>query len=109
MLQGTTPTHTFNIPFSVSNIAEVRVIYSQQTDKTNKNSKFAPVFVKTNEDCVMEYKQIKVTLTQEDTFKFDHELPVKIQLRVLTNTNNALASVPRKIGITECLETEVIE
>ena len=109
MLQGTTPTHTFNLPFDASNIAVVRVVYSQQKDKNDKNSKYYPVFVKKNEDCVLENKQVNVTLTQEDTFKFDHELPVKIQLRILTNANNALASVPKKVGVTECLEEVVIE
>ena len=109
MLQGTTPTHIFNAPCDTSTIAIVRVIYSQQKDKTDKNSKFYPIFVKTNDDCVLENKQVKVTLTQEDTFKFDHELPVKIQLRILTNTNEALASIPKKVGVVECLEDVVME
>ena len=30
MIQGTTPTHTFTIPFDVSLIKELKVVYAQQ-------------------------------------------------------------------------------
>lgn len=100
MIVGTTPTHTFNIPFDTSLISKVRVVYSQNDKK---------VLTKTEEDCILENKTVSVTLTQSDTFKFDHKSPVEIQLRLLTNTGIVLGSVPKKIGVTKCLETEVIE
>lgn len=100
MIVGTTPTHTFNIPFDVSNIAMVRVIYAQ-----NNNV----VLTKTNEDCVLEDNTVSVTLTQEDTFLFDHTLPVEIQLRILTVNGTSLGSIPKKVGVTKCLEDVVME
>ena len=100
MLQGTTPTHTFNIPFDTSIISRVRVIYAQ-----NDNV----ILTKTERDCTFGDNTLSVTLTQEDTFLFDHKLPVEIQLRALTPSGSVLASVPKKVGVTKCLETEVIE
>ena len=100
MIVGTTPTHTFNIPFGTSIISRVRVVYSQNDEV---------VLTKTEKDCSFEDNILRVTLTQGDTFKFNHKHPVEIQLRVLTASGSVLASVPKKIGVTKCLETEVIE
>ena len=100
MIAGTTPTHTFNIPFKTSIIYEVRVIYAQ-------NNK--PIVVKTRADCTLEDTQISVTLTQEDTLKFDYKYPVEIQIRILTDTGSALASIPKTVGVTKCLEDGVIK
>ena len=97
MIIGTTPTHIFKTSFDTSLIKKVRVLYSQDD-----------VLILTKEDCIIENNTISVTLTQEDTLKFDHNKEVKIQLRVLTLGNDALATVPRKVGVVECLETEVL-
>ena len=100
MLVGTTPTHTFNVPLLASEIAEVRVLYSQ-------NDKL--LITKNTSDCTIQDKQISVTLTQEDTFLFDAKEFVEIQIRVLTPGGNALGSIPETVGVTKCLSTEVIE
>ena len=100
MLVGTTPTHIFNVPLSASEIAEVRVLYSQ-------NDKL--LVTKTTDDCTIQDEQISVTLTQEDTFLFDADKFVEIQIRVLTPGGNALGSIPETVGLTKCLSTEVIE
>ena len=99
MIQGTTPKHTFNIPFDTSMIDKVRILYAQ-----NDNL----VVVKTKEDCEITDKAIITTLTQEDTFKFDKNTDVEIQIRILTKGGDAPASIPIKVGVTKCLETEVI-
>ena len=100
MIVGTTPKHTFNLPFKTILIAQVRVVYAQNG---------TALFTKTKEHCVLEDSTVSVTLTQEDTFKFDHKSPVEIQLRILTNDGCALASIPKKIPVTKCLEDVVIE
>lgn len=100
MIVGTTPTHTFNVPIDTSSIKVIRVIY-KQGDKV--------VMVKTKDDCTFGDKKVMVKLTQEDTFKFDHKSPVKIQLRILTLDGTALASIPKSVGITECFEDVVME
>lgn len=99
MKRGTTPTHTFVLPFDTSLISEVRIIYVQN-DET--------ILLKKRDDCVLEDKTISVTLTQDDTFKFDAKRLVSIQIRVLTHDNVALASdlFMKKVG--ECLDNEVI-
>lgn len=98
MIIGTTPTHTFKLKnVDTSLIKKARVLYSQDD-----------VLILTKEDCTIEDNTIKVRLTQDDTFKFDHNKNVVIQLRILTTGNDALATVPHKVGVIECLENEVL-
>lgn len=99
LIVGTTPTHTFEVEFDVSLISKVRVLYSQDDEIK---------ITKTQDDCVLKDNIIEVTLTQEDTFKLDHSKNVEIQIRVLTTGNDALSSIPYKVGIIKCLETEVL-
>ena len=100
MIVGTTPTHTFNVPFDTSLISRVEVVYAQ-------NDKM--IFSKQTKDCVLESNRVRVTLNQEDTFKFDHKSPVEIQLWVYPKSGGALASIPKKVGVIKCLKKEVIE
>ena len=100
MIRGTTPTHTFNIPFDSSLVKECRVIYAQNNEV---------LFTKTTKDCVLANKSVKTTLSQEDTFKFDCTKCVQIQLRILTAEGEALASVIEQVGVAKCLSDEVLE
>lgn len=99
MIKGTTPTHTFNIPFDTSLVKVCRIIYAQNDEV---------LFIKTNEDCTLEGSVIKTRLTQEDTFMFDHNKPVQIQLRILTKNGESLSSVINKVGVSNCLGNEVL-
>ena len=99
MIRGTTPTHTFNIPFDTSVIKEVRIIYAQDDIE---------LFTKSTEDCELKDTNIIVTLTQQDTFKFDHKKYVQIQIRILTIYGEVLSSVIDKIGVSQCLSDEVL-
>lgn len=99
MIRGTTPTHTFNIPFDTSAVNEVKIIYAQDDEV---------VLEKRTEDCALEGQTISVTLTQDDTFRFDCKKAVEIQVRVLTAGGNALTSVPVKVGVSKCLDDEVL-
>lgn len=99
MIVGTTPTHIFNVPLSASEIAKVRVLYSQNDTL---------LVTKTTTDCTIQDNQISVTLTQEDTFLFSDDYPVEIQIRVLTPGGNVLGSIPKTVGVTKCLDTEVM-
>lgn len=100
MIRGTTPTHTFNIPFDTSLVDEVKITYAQRDEI---------VLSKSTEDCVLENDTIAVTLSQEDTFKFDCTECVQIQLRILTVNGEALASVVTTVGVSKCLDNEVLE
>lgn len=100
MIQGTTPTHIFNIPFDTSLVKEVKIIYAQDD---------SIIFTKTIDDCVLEDKTIRTTLTQKDTFLFTTGKEVQIQLRVLTKKDVALASVIKKVSCCKCLDNEVLQ
>ena len=99
MFRGTTPTHTFTVPIESSKIKEVRVIYSQN-DKS--------ILIKKTEDATVNDNEIKVKLTQEETFKFDCNAPVQIQIRVLTTSGDALLSNPITMTVGKCLDDEVL-
>lgn len=97
MIRGTTPLHTFTIPFNTELIDKVRVIYSQDG---------SPVLRK--ENCTLEGNSIKVKLTQEDTLSLSSNCAVEIQVRVLMHNGEAFASVPKKVAVERCLENEVL-
>ena len=97
MKRGTTPTHTFTLPFDVSVIEKARVLYSQGEE-----------LKLTKTDCVLDGNTLTVKLTQEDTFKLDCGKFVDIQLRVLTPGGDALNSDIIRVAVDRCLENEVL-
>ena len=100
MIQGTTPTHTFQVPIDTEIIESVRIVYGQND---------AVVLTKEKVDCDFGDNQISVKLTQEETFKFDENIPVDIQIRVLTNGGDALASRVERVPIITVLDGAVLE
>lgn len=99
MIQGTTPTHYFTLPFEANLVDEARVIYRQGTKE---------ILRKETADFSRDGNRISVTLTQEETFRFDYKIAVKFQLRVRTTTGKVLATKPMLASAYECLDTEVI-
>lgn len=99
MRRGTTPTHTFALPFKVDSIEKLRIIY-EQNDKT--------VLQKTEVDCRMEGNTISTKLSQEETLEFKENAVIKVQLRILTQTGDSLASIPFHISSEEILSEEVL-
>lgn len=100
MIRGTTPTHTFTIPFAASDIEAARVIYAQN-DKE--------IFIKTAADCSLNDKSICVKLTQEETFLFNCNYPVQIQLRVkLKDIDEVQSTDIMLVPVGKCLENEVL-
>ena len=74
MIIGSTPTHSFGIPFSTNLINELVITYSQDGKA---------VLTKTLADCVVSENKIELTLTQEETLKFEGGVYC-IQLKVKT-------------------------
>lgn len=99
MIRGTTPTHMFTLPFEVALVKEIRILYAQ---------KEKVLFTKETADCVMEGNMVSVTLTQEDTFKFDCKNHIQIQLRVLTTDGQVLSTPIKYVDVGTCLDSEVI-
>ncbi len=98
-MRGTTPTHTFTLPFDTSLIKEVMVIYAQ--DDTE-------VFHKSTDECVMNGRTVKTKLTQIETLSLSNERPVQIQLRMLTYDGDAIKTKPRIVSPGVCFNDEVL-
>lgn len=99
VIQGTTPKHNFKIPFDVSLVDDVKIIYKQGEEI---------LLEKRKADCTMENMTISTKLTQEDTFKFKVGKVLKIQLRVLTTTKDSLVSQIFPLPVYKCLDSEVL-
>lgn len=99
MIRGTTPTHIFTLPFETNILSNIRIIYTQGCER---------ILVKEIGDCHLDGNTATVRLTQEETFRFDCNKYVEIQIRVLTAEKDALNSTPIKVSVERCLEDEVI-
>lgn len=100
MLIGTTPTHIFGLPFKTDIITKIKVTYAQGG---------SVVLEKGNKECVLEGDTVTVKLTQEDTFLFNCNKNIEVQMRILTMGGDVLASNIRIIGADKCLDSEVLE
>ena len=100
MIRGTTPTHTFQIPFNTNLVKEIRISYAQRD---------AVVVEKTTEDCKLDGMNITVKLTQEETLRFSENVMAALQLRVLLNDGNVLATPGMRLDVGELLQDEVIQ
>lgn len=99
MIQGTTPTHTFNITLDTTNIAELLITYAQ----------FGKVVLrKEKADCTIDGNSVAVKLTQEDTFLFDDTGAVEIQIRCKDNNQTVFASDIIRVDCKRCLTNEVL-
>lgn len=100
MYKGTTPTHYFNVPIDTSRIKELKIVYSQ---------KEKPILAKRKEDCVIEEGKITTTLSQEETFLFESDKFISIQMRVLMNEGACLTSKPHMVSVEKCFDNEVLK
>lgn len=95
MIRGTTPTLTFNLPFDASNIKTAWVTFSQFN---------VEVFTLENEELAMDGLTISAKLTQEQTLSLSKNDDVEIQLRILTNSGDAIASNIMKTSVSNILK-----
>ncbi len=99
MRQGTTPEFVFELPFDTEAIKNAKIIFV-----TYGGYKLE----KRLDDCAFEGNKIRVRLSQAETFRFDCTHPLRVQLRVLTNEDEALTSDTFFVDINECLDKEVL-
>ncbi len=97
--RGTTPTHTFTLPFDSSFVKSLSVIYSQNDIK---------ILTKRFADCTKDGKKISVRLSQRETLLFNTKDPVEVQIRVLTLEGDALSTAIEKIRVSDSLSEEVL-
>ena len=100
MIQGTTPTHTFNLPIDVSLVKNVRITYAQCE---------TVVLQKEKGSCSFDGNSLQVKLTQEETLLFSCGSPVKIQLRIRTTGGDVLASDLIRVPCGVVLDKAVLE
>ena len=97
---GATPRHTFAVPFKTDLIKELKITYAQ-----NKKT----VLEKYLADCEVEENSVSYSLTQEETFLFDSNAMVEVQVRVLTMGGDAMTSNIHTIRAERCLDREVLK
>lgn len=90
-IRGTTPTLVFNLPFLASTVKYCEVYFAQEDNL---------LLTKTYSDCTLSEKKLQLTLSQEDTLKFDDEQRLQIQIRFVFNDDsvNATSIIKAKIG-----------
>ena len=99
MRLGSTPKHTFTLPFETDLIQELKITYSQ-------NKKI--ILEKYLADCEVDKNSVSYKLTQEETFLFADGVHVECQVRVLKTTGDVLASNIRIVTVERCLDREVL-
>jgi hypothetical protein len=99
MLQGTTPIDIFTLPCDTSTLIKIKVTYTQDDQV---------ILTKTKDECELDGKQVKVKLTQEDTFKFDATKHYKVQIRAVTVKGDVVGSIPKTSAMVVCLDNEVL-
>ena len=99
MIRGTTPTHVYTLPFDCSVITALRINYAQHDER---------LFCKDKDDCVCDGNEVKCTLTQEDTLKFQCGEYAQVQIKVLTNGGEVLVSEIIKVLVEKCIDEDVI-
>lgn len=99
MRRGTTPTHTFTLPFDTELIKSAQVVYSQGGNIVLK---------KKTEDLTLAGKTITYKMKQEESLAFDSNTNVDIQVRVLLDDGDAFASDIKSVYAAQCLDDEVL-
>ena len=94
-MRGTTPIHTFQLPFSAENVAKAKVAYKEGNNL---------LFKKNTTDCKMEANSIIVALTREETIKFPDNTIIKVQLEIETKAGESLKTDVYKLWSSELLD-----
>ncbi len=100
MIRATTPTHTFVLPFDYNEIVlKCLVTYKQ----------FGKIIIDKREgDIRVEGNTAIVQLSQRETNLFNSFSEAEVQIRVLTNTGDALASQIFELSVRDVLNDEVL-
>ena len=97
--RGTTPTHTFTLPFGQDQIKDIRISYTQDD---------VEIVVKQLDDCTFNGNDCIVSLTQVETFSFE-EGKADIQIRILTTVDTVLNSDIITRSVYKSLNEEVLK
>lgn len=104
MYTGTTPTHSFKLPYDTSTLKAIQVIYKQggmKMTKLYKNNKLPP-------GMSVDGAYVYVKLTEQETSAFSPDTLALCQIRVRTEEDNVIPSKIKQIKVYESLDTEVL-
>ena len=104
MYRVTTPTHTFTLPMNTQYLKEIQIMYKQGGLKIKKHYQDG----KLPSGMTLDGKKVIIKLTQEETKQFDARGNVAIQVRVLTDDDDAFASQIFTLGIDEVLNEDIL-
>ena len=96
---GSTPTHTFTLPFGTDILRNFKITYGQD-DKI--------LITKYLANCECDGCTVKLRLSQEETFLFDSDKAVQIQMRVVTLGGDVIPSKVKLVEVDKCLDREVL-
>ncbi len=100
MRRGTTPTITFNLPFSVDTVRNVEVYFSQNDDL---------IIEKKMDDCVLDGTTLAVTLSQAETLLLNDDTKMKMQARFVFTDGSVDATDIIKGKVKEILKDGEID
>ena len=99
MIRGTTPTLEFTLPFELLNIKRLWITFSQN----NKE-----MFTVEKDECEIKGSVITLTLSQRQSLLLCSSTMVEIQIRILTDKDESLASNIIKTPVQRILKDGVI-
>lgn len=104
MRSGTTPKIEITLDIPLTTIKEIWITFATTTG--------TELLTKTKADCVIDTDKITVPLTQEETLQLNpssaFDCKALIQVRVLTNDNQAFASAIKEVQVERTLKEGVI-
>lgn len=111
MIRGSTPQHTFTLPFVPPEGCEYRIVYAQ-----GENYKENILFERTTETITVDGSKLSIRLTSDETLLFNctphwHDgrlmpKPVKIQVGVKTPNDEVLWSNIIETTVSRCLRKD---
>ena len=111
MIRATTPKHIFIFETDPSEYARILVTYTQGDEIIMEKGKDDLIIEQGQNPCSLEPEwQAWCRLTQEETNKFaaNPGKPVRVQVRALTTSGEALASDKKTIQVQDVLNDEVL-
>lgn len=98
-IQGTTPTHSFVLPFSLDYVSDWVITYGA-------NGKV--ILEKGKDDCITRDTTIMTTLSQEESFLFESG-KAQIQLKLILTTGAVIATPMYQLFVEKSLTRMVLE
>ena len=111
MVRGSTPRHTFTLPFEPPQGTEFRIVYAQGEENNE-----VVLFERTTNTCTIDGRKVSVRLTQAETLLFDctphyydgkyEPYPIWIQIGCKTPGDEILWSNIIKTTVERCLKKD---